>query len=54
METYLAPKGAVSGRDLLLFGLLGEEYGLDVGQNTTLGDGDSGEKLVQFLVIADS
>jgi len=41
--------------DLLLgaAGLLGQENGLDVGQNTTLGDGDTDEKLVQFLVVSD-
>ena len=33
--------------------LLGEEYSLDVGKYTTLGDGHTGEKFVQFLVIAD-
>ena len=31
--------------DLLLFRLLGEKDGLDVGQDTTLCDGDSREKL---------
>ena len=36
-----------------LLGLLGEEYGLDVRQHTTLGDGHTGEELVQFLVVAD-
>ena len=43
--------------DFLLGGgfvaLLGEEHGLDVGQNTTLGDGHSGQKFVQLLVVAD-
>jgi len=43
--------------DLCLSGLglrlLGQKHGLDVGQNTTLGDGDAGQKLVQLLVIAD-
>ena len=39
--------------DLLLFRLLGEKDGLDVGQDTTLGDGDSREKFVQLLVITD-
>ena len=33
--------------------LLGQEDGLDVRQYTTLGDGYTGEKLVQFLVVAD-
>ena len=43
-------------RRLLGFGsgLLGQKNGLDVWQNTTLGNGDAGEKLVQFFVIADS
>ena len=40
--------------DLLLLGLLGEEHSLDVGEDTTLGNGDPGEELVQLLVIADS
>ena len=26
---------------------------MDVGENTTLGDGDVAEELVQFLVVAD-
>ena len=34
-------------------GLLGQEYGLDVGQHTSLGDGHALEELVQFLVVAD-
>ena len=34
-------------------GLLGQEDGLDVGQNTSLGDGDALEQLVQFLIVAD-
>ena len=33
--------------------LLGQKHRLDVGQHTSLGDGDSGEQLVQLLVIAD-
>ena len=33
--------------------LLGQKHGLDVGQNTTLGDGDARQKLVQLLVVAD-
>ena len=39
--------------DLLLLGLLGEEHSLDVGEDTTLGNGNTGEEFVQFLVIAD-
>lgn len=33
--------------------LLGEQVGVDVWQNTTLGDGDVTEKLVEFFVVAD-
>ena len=40
--------------DLLgLLGLLGQKHSLDVRQHTTLGDGHTGEELVQFLVVAD-
>ena len=38
---------------LLLAGLLGEENSVDVGQNTSLGDGGAVKKLVQLLVVAD-
>jgi hypothetical protein len=38
---------------LLLLGLLGQKNSLDVGEDTSLGDGDSGQELVQLLVIAD-
>ena len=37
----------------LLLGLLGEEDSLDVGEDTTLGNGHTGEQLVQLLVVAD-
>ncbi len=37
----------------LLLALLGEEDGLDVGENTALRDGDAGEELVELLVVAD-
>ena len=36
--------------DLLLFRLLGEKDGLDVGQDTTLCDGDSREKFNSSLL----
>ena len=36
-----------------LLGLLGEEDGLDVGEDSTLGNGDTGEQLVQLLVVPD-
>lgn len=35
----------------LLFRLLGQQDGLDVGKDAALGDGDAGEELVQFLVV---
>ena len=38
---------------LSLLGLLGEKHGLDVGQDTSLGDGDSRQELVQLLVVTD-
>ena len=33
--------------------LLGQKDGLDVGQDSTLGDGDTGKQLVQLLVVPD-
>ena len=44
---------ASEASDLLLLGFLGEEHSLDVGEYTTLGNGDTGEELVQLFVIAD-
>ena len=44
---------SAGNRLLGLVGLLGEEYSLDVGQYTTLGDGHTREELVQFLIVAD-
>jgi len=53
----------MEGRDCLFFGgissllgllrLLGQKHSLDVGQDTSLSDGHTGEELVQFLVVAD-
>ena len=43
-------------REYLLGGLvrlLGQENSLDVGENSTLGNGDSSKKLVQLLVVSD-
>ena len=59
MKIFVAPKGADDDvenkkRSLLLFCLLGEEHGLDVWQNTALCNGDSGQELVELLVITDS
>ena len=42
-----------SGSLGLLLGLLGQKDSLDVGEDTTLGNGNTGEELVQFLVIAN-
>ena len=60
LEIVVCPKkdtGFLLGdrsQDLLgLLGLLGEEYGLDVRQYTTLGDGHTREELVQFLIVTD-
>ena len=46
---------SVAVSDLLggLVRLLGQEDSLDVGQDSTLGDGDSGQQLVQLLVVPD-
>ena len=35
------------------FGLLGEKDSVDVGQDSTVSDGDSAQELVQFFVVAD-
>ncbi len=40
-------------KDLILLALLGEENALDVGQNTSLSNGNLAEKLVQLFVIPD-
>ena len=44
------PKGPLNFEcrpvNLLLFGLLGEKDSLDVGEDTSLGDGDSGQQFV--------
>ena len=39
--------------NLLLLGLLGEEYSLDVRQDTSLGNGHTREELVQLFVVSD-
>ncbi len=45
----------MSGRSCLglLLGLLGEEDSLDVGEDTTLGNGDTRQELVQLFIIPD-
>ena len=37
----------------LLLGLLGQKDSLDVGEHTTLGNGDARQELVQLLVVPD-
>ena len=39
--------------NLLLFGLLGQEHSLDVGQDTTLSNSNTSQKFVQFFIISD-
>ena len=41
-----------SGGGSLLLGALGDKNGVDVGKNTTLGNGDTAEELVELLVVA--
>lgn len=45
--------GGVGALALLGAGLVGEELGENVGEDTTLGDDDRAEELVQLLVVAD-
>merc|ERR1739842_56112 len=60
-ETFCGPEkdrictlGAFGSGSLgLLLGLLGQKDSLDVGEDTTLGNGDAGQELVQLLVIPD-
>ena len=40
-------------RSLFLLCLLGQEHSLDVGQDTSLGNGDTRQELVQLLIVAD-
>jgi len=42
-----------SEKNLLVSSLLGKKDGLDVGKNTTLGDGDAAEEFVQLFVVSD-
>ena len=40
-------------RNLLVASFLGEKDGLDVGEDTTLGNGDAAEEFVQLFVVSD-
>ena len=48
-SVFLRLRFPLSGGSLLR--LLGKQNALDVGENSTLGDGHSGEQLVQLLVV---
>ena len=48
-----APQAKGKREGLLLLGLLGEEDRVDVGDDTTVGDGHLGQKLVELLIVAD-
>lgn len=52
-DWYAALLGAAAYRSglWLLLGFLGQQYRLDVRQNTSLGYGDTGQQFVQFLVV---
>uniref|UniRef100_A0A453MUL2 Uncharacterized protein n=1 Tax=Aegilops tauschii subsp. strangulata TaxID=200361 RepID=A0A453MUL2_AEGTS len=49
--------GLLLGRLGLLLGggggLLGEQHGVDVGDDAAVGDGDAGEQLAELLIVAD-
>ena len=49
MERLLGLGGGTGGAS----SLLGEEGSLDVGEDSTLGDGHTSEQLVELLVVAD-
>ncbi|EGV96659.1 hypothetical protein I79_005256 [Cricetulus griseus] len=48
-----APVGQSLALHLLALGLLGQQHGLDVGQDAALRDGHPAQQLVEFLVVAD-
>jgi hypothetical protein len=47
------PQTLGPGTKHLLGGLLGEKDGVDVGEDTAGGDGDSAEELVELLIVLD-
>ncbi|XP_040275515.1 uncharacterized protein LOC120990668 [Bufo bufo] len=49
--TAAEPGSLALGR-LGALGLLGQQHGLDVGQDASLGDGDAAQQLVELLVVA--
>ena len=52
MSLILLGLGSLLSR-LLTGSLLGEKVLVDVGQDTSLGNGDSAKKLVELLIVAD-
>lgn len=51
-RTFVEPDGTKEERLLCLLGLLGQQHGLNVRQHAALGDGDTGQQLVELLVVA--
>ena len=49
----LARGSLLDGGSSLALLALGEKNSVDVGEDTTLGNGDAGEQLVELLVVAD-
>ncbi|XP_040288620.1 uncharacterized protein LOC121001555 [Bufo bufo] len=47
-----AEPGSLALGRLGALGLLGQQHGLDVGQDASLGDGDAAQQLVELLVVA--
>ena len=46
-------QGGQAKRLLLLSGLLRQQHGVDVRQNSSLGDGDTSQELAELLVVPD-
>jgi hypothetical protein len=52
-KKYFLLKGVLNLLGFLSGRLLGEKNRVDIGENTTLRDGDTAKKLVKFLIVAD-
>ena len=53
MNALVVLAGGKAGALLGQAGALGEKDGVDVGEDTTGGDGDAAEELVELLVVLD-